>query len=327
MKKWKETKEVVFHLGEELAAGRTAVLATITHIEGSTYRRPGAKLLIREDRSSVGNISGGCLEHDVVEHAMAIMKDRESRSVSYDTDGEDDVWGLGLGCKGQVRIFLRPFDAKDMDLIEQALAMLRARESFTIYTQLEGEKRGLMEIGPAQPRSGEIAMWADSLVPPPKVLLCGGGDDSSALSCLATDLGFHVTISDHRPANVDQSDYPKGTELRIEVPEQLTESLDSETYVVIKMHSFRWDRAWFEKVYESSVPYIGILGSRERRDEICARIPAACCADRVYGPAGLDIGAEGAEQIALSIMAEIMAIWGHREVGHLRDAARAIHQV
>ncbi len=356
MKHWQETYRVFEEIARLSAEGRPSALAMIVRLEGSAYRQPGAKLLIRDDGTMIGNVSGGCLENDVREMGLKAMRTGAPQMPHYDTSGNEDIiWGMGVGCNGKVDILVIPFTAAG-DVVQSVRDFLKGDEPFAISAviapreragrllvsgrggnigtagdaaldaeaaagaarQLAGRKSGLHACG-------DVQVFTEVLLPPPDAVIIGAGDDSIPLVRLAAECGFRVTLVDHRPAFLTKDRFPDAIRLVQARPEDsvaLPSSAD--TLVVVKAHILVQDRAWVGRFAATRVPYIGLLGSRSRREDIVSGLTPEQ-RSRVYGPVGLDLGAEGPEQVAVSIVAELMAAWSKRVPGHLRDRKQGIH--
>ena len=169
-------------------------------------------------------------------------------------------------------------------------------------------------------------VFADVLAPPPRLVVCGAGDDSRPLVVYASDSGYAVTVVDHRAAFLSSDRFPAARRLVALRPEDDPAALgiDPDTAVVIQTHSFAHDREWLRHVLRTDASYIGLLGPRARMDQILRQIGAQD-SRRVYGPVGLDLGAEGPEQIAISIVAELLAVRADTRPKHLRGRGAAIH--
>lgn len=339
MKNWNETADIFDRLALLHTQMCPAALATIVSISGSTYRRPGAKLLIEADGKMLGNVSGGCLEEDVREAALQVIGGGVPRSVRYKTsDDEGQVWGLGLGCNGEVEIFIQP--APPLELVHEVRSRLEGDEPFAVATRLsDGEGMGEAMVVSRDRAGGRFAeqdsgvdteggatWFTDVLRPPPHLVVCGAGDDALFLVRLASDTGFRVTVCDHRSAYATAERFPGAYRIVVGRPEDGLDDVraTSDTYAVVKTHSLQHDRAWIERFLGTPVPYIGLLGPRARRDDILHGVPEGE-RHRVYGPVGLDLGSEGPEQIALSIVAEVLAVRMGRKGKSLRRRTEPMH--
>jgi xanthine dehydrogenase accessory factor len=359
-KNWKETADIIDRVAQLDSLSRSAAIATVVRIAGSAYRRPGAKLLVEDDGRTVGGVSGGCLEADVCGVALAVMRTRIPRVLHYDTGADDQtVWGLGLGCYGSVDVFVQPVDAPGVrDTLHAVRGLLNRDDPFAICTVIDGPldvgrsvivgTEGVLAVstGP-QGLDDDLTrfagdcltlrtsrlhsvdsrlVFAEVLVPPPRLVVCGAGDDSRPLVAYASDSGYAVTVVDHRVAFLSSDRFPAARRLVALRPEDdpATLGIGSDTAVVIQTHSFAHDRAWLSYVLRTDASYIGLLGPRARTDRILHQIRAQD-SRRVFGPVGLDLGAEGPEQIAISIVAELLAVRADHKPKHLRDRRMAIH--
>lgn len=360
MKHWQETSRILQLLARLAEQGRGAALATVVHIRGSAYRRPGAKMLIEDDGAMAGSVSGGCLEADVREVALSVIRDGVPQLLHYDTGSDDETpFGLGLGCYGAVDIFVQRATAPDLlETSRRMIPLMEGDDAFAISTIVCGATalgRSVVVTRNGKPigSTGDanldsmIAARADDFLgtgisqlhdldahrvftevqlPPPSLLVIGAGEDARPLVASASDVGFRVTVVDHRPAYLSPSHYPSGTRLvKARSDSNLFDlPLGPRTYAVVKTHSLEHDREWVRRLLASDVPYIGVLGSRARIDDVLRELGAEEN-DRVFGPVGLDLGADGPEQIAVSVVAELLALLSGREQGHLRSREGAMH--
>ncbi len=359
MKHWKETAEILRRFVELAEAGRQAAVATVVRIKGSAYRRPGAKFLVEDDGHTSGSVSGGCLEADVRESALEAMRIGAPRLIHYETGSDDrTVWGLGLGCNGSVDIFVQPgAEGEALETVRRAAELLAGDDAFTVSTAVKGpaagraivlSAQGVLAGSTADPELdremireardvlarrastlraiGASEVFTEILVPPPNLVLFGAGDDAIPLCAYASSAGFRVSIVDHRAAYLSADRFPGAARLVLRRPEDGTASLPvgPSDFAVVKTHSFGHDREWTRLLLASGVSYIGLLGPRARSQEIQNRVGAPATG-RIYGPVGLDLGADGPEQVALSIVAELLAVKSEREPWPLREKEGAIH--
>jgi xanthine dehydrogenase accessory factor len=361
MSHWKETAEILSRLAELKAAGRRAALATVVHIVGSAYRRPGAKFLIEETGETLGSVSGGCLEADVREIAKGVLETEEPSLRHYSTGADEDiVWGLGLGCNGLVDVFIQPATEGPLAALADRLRTLLAGDSpFVAATVVAGEGLGALlvaapdgtvygslgspdldaaavEHARALTSAGRSAVqtlvrrriFFEVLPPPPHLIVAGAGDDARPLVAFAADVGFRVSVLDHRPALLSPEWFPRAARLVVARPEDQGVDLPpaARSAAVVKAHSLAIDREWARRLLAAGVPYVGMLGPRARTESILREIGAAPAdAERVYGPVGLDLGADGPRQVALAIVAELLAFIAGREPRHLAERREAIH--
>lgn len=323
MKVWNETARVYGELTQRLAAGESAAVATLIRLEGSSYRRPGAKLLITQEGTLVGNVSGGCLEEDLRERGRRVQQTGQPERVHYDTGADENVvWGLGLGCKGRLDLWLQPFRPGDpVNTVAELLERLRGQTPFLLKLCMPS---GRLEF----PATAEAAHedFVEQLDPPPELVVVGAGEDARPVVRLAAEAGFRVTVVDHRSAFLNEARFPAAWRRVQARPEGGLGDLPAhgQVLVVLMTHTLALDRAWAALWSATAVPYLGLLGPQARRAEISRHL-AESAQDRLYGPVGLDVGAEGAEQIAVSLVAELLAVRAGRSGGHLRARAAPLH--
>ena len=337
MKHWRETAEIVERAIALASARRRAALATVVRIEGSSYRRPGAKFLIEDDGQTLGGVSGGCLEADVRDIGLQVIHTGAPKLLHYDT-GTDDrtVWGLGLGCNGSVDIFVQPAtESRTLDSLREIRTRLQGASGFAIVTTIEGRADvGRMTIAdaPARDARSRVATtdsqteFTEILHPPPELIVCGAGDDSRPLVVCASEAGFAVTVIDHREAFLAPSRFPLAKSRLQMRPEDGLGALTvaPRTLVIVKTHSFVNDRDWLHAFLGTRASYIGLLGPRARASELLGLL-GVDADERVFAPVGLNVGADGPEQIAISIVSELLAVLARQQPGHLREKRLAIH--
>jgi xanthine/CO dehydrogenase XdhC/CoxF family maturation factor len=360
LKHWQETREIVRRVVDLGRDGRTCAVATVTRIEGSAYRRPGAKLLIESDGSVCGGVSGGCLEEDVREVGLRVLRSGAARLQHYATGSDESrVWGLGLGCDGNIEILVQPVSSEAAcGPWAEVQELLEGNSPFALATLFTPAAGGaLLAVGPrgriagglgdpdvdaeaeaqgmAAIRSGRAPFWrlagssmvfTEVLAPPLKLVVCGAGEDAKPLVAFAAAAGFRVCVADSRAAYVTAQRFPDAWKLLPVHPEADAEEMpgDAQTYAVVMTHSLERDTMWVRRLLEADVPYVGLLGPRARTRKLLHEIGTSG-SERVFGPVGLDLGAEGAEQVALSIVAELLAVRSGRDPRHLRERQAAVH--
>lgn len=361
MKQWMETRQVLDRLDALLLDGRRAALATVVRVRGSAYRREGAKMLVAEDGSSTGNVSGGCLELDVREIAVAVARSGQAQLRTYCSAADEvSAWDLGLGCEGQVEIFVEP--VREARAYERG--RLDGRAPFAVCTVVAGSpdsvgrrmaatsvaiegslgtttfdarvaQRARQLVG--QGRSSleqfdDVTVFVESLLPPPQIVICGAGDDARPLAQCAASVGFQVIVVDRRGGLLAEGRFP--TEVtRVESDgERLLErvAVDSTCYAVVMTHNFADDQAYLRALLATPALYVGILGPRRRTERLMAHVGRQLALDdtkraRLYGPVGFDVGADGAEQVALAVLAEILSVHAGKDGRPLRDRRSSIH--
>lgn len=386
------------HLG---ASGRPGALATLVRTWGSTYRRPGARMVIGPEGPLAGTLSGGCLEGDVSEIAQRVVQSRRPVLVRYDLS-EDQVWSLGLGCGGGVEVLIEPLepervreavavghvdDARRLpqplnpeSLVVAGLAGLAAGATVAVITAFslpegvsgaqgpgswelaglarmalwrqEGELRVVGSLGDEQltawafeegrrrmaggpapkgvvvaPVAGEPQVFVDLLQPAPRLLVLGAGHDAVPVVQMAAAAGFRVVVADPRPAFATVHRFPGAERVLVcepaDTPEQVP--LTPRDYVLVMNHHKQRDRESLQAWWQGPPEYVGILGPRRRTEEMLQELGIQPAPPRLYFPVGLDLGAETPEEIALSIVGEMLAHRNGRRGGPLRERPGSIH--
>ncbi|MDH3532156.1 MAG: XdhC family protein [Gammaproteobacteria bacterium] len=271
------------------------VLATVFETRGSTYSKAGAQMLINADGVFRGMLSGGCLEGDLAVRARVVLESGDAQIASYDLANDDELWGLGVGCDGLMRILLQPLRPEDDYAPFAAIAdVLRGHQARQFTIPYEGGS------------PGELVFVVE---PPPQVLVLGAGLDAEPLVRIASELGWRCTVVDHRPAYIDSGNFTDAVATHCIAADELANNLDLSRYrmAIVMSHHLGSDRSYLTQLAETDMRYIGLLGPVNRRKRLLAEIgPAASkLEDRLHGPAGLDIGGRGPEVIALSIVAQM----------------------
>ena len=362
-----ETQEVLRTLSEHSRRGRPAALATIFEVKGSTYRRPGARLLVSEDGELVGNLSGGCLEGEVEEVAREVMESGEPRVVHYDLTADDEVvWGWGLGCNGAISVFIEPaanaYGIADALRIavekEQPVVLATVLESATdgvapgarllvsedeVQGSLGSERADAVALDSAREALGSgrslterakgFRVFFEVIDPPLRLVLCGAGHDAIPLVRLGAGLGWRVVVVDDRAPMLSRERFPEAAAFIECAPGGVAEAaaIDGRTYVVVMSHNFLRDKDYLRSLLTSPAAYVGMLGPKARLQRLLddlraddVEIPTDL--DRIHGPAGLDVGGEGPDEIAAAILGEVLAVSRGRSGGFLRERSGPIHE-
>lgn len=320
-----EISRILAALGS--AAGQPAALATLVKVEGSSYRRPGARLLLLPDGTRLGSISGGCLEEDVMERARRVLASGSPELAVYDTTAENDlVWGVGLGCQGVVRVLLERIPAERPSWIGALRVNLHERRD----TSLIVNQTGTRLAGDAAVANGD---FHETIPAPPALLICGAGDDARPLAQMAKDTGWHVTVADARAAYASQARFPEADLiLSAPIPELVTKlRFDARTFAVVMTHRYADDREFLRALLPRDFAYLGQLGPRVRTDRILNELKTDglvltdAALAKLHAPVGLDLGGSTPETVALAILAELQTRLAARTPGHLRDRPGPIH--
>jgi xanthine/CO dehydrogenase XdhC/CoxF family maturation factor len=323
------------------------VLATVYDTLGSTYSKAGHRIVIAANGDYQGLVSGGCLEGDLAERARRVLDERRALAVTYDLrDEADELFGLGIGCNGLIRVFLQPLFAEtDYEPFASIAECLLDARGAAVATLIEGRREDGIAGGTLIRSRGEtlrrwqvdeaalarLARGCDEalaagraryvvddlggvlyapLKPVPRLLVLGAGLDAIPLVDLASDLGWLVTVADHRPGYVARGGFEQAVHALVVDPAALGESLELDSFdaVVVMSHHLGTDRAYLAALAGIDLDYLGVLGPPARKQRLIEELgDAGRELTHLRGPVGLDIGADSPESIALSIVAELQA--------------------
>ncbi len=343
-------------------ADAPAALATLARVRGSSYRRPGARLLLAADGGRTGAISGGCLEDDVLLRARAVVAGGAAQAVTYDTTAENDlIWGVGLGCHGVADLVVERLDgdpawaeclrgafARHSDAAVAVAFQTGEIKSLGTRAALSGDgrqfwgddalraglERAVVQRASHHANVGDAELFFEFMPRPARLVIFGAGEDARPLCRMATELGFEVSVGDLRPAWLTEERFPDAAELFAATPEAVDPGiwLDEHTFVVVMTHHYVHDVPLLRGLLPRPLAYLGLLGPKQRAEKILADLAAAgvvvtpAMRDRLHAPIGLDLGAESPEAVALAILAEIQAMLAGRDGRPLRERGGPIHE-
>jgi xanthine dehydrogenase accessory factor len=365
---WSVPESAVLHsVRAALDGDGRGVLATVIDVEGSAYRRPGAKMVIPEDGAGVGHITAGCLEDEVQAIAAEVLAAGEPRVETYDLrpEAEDDVWGLGVGCNGVIEVLLEPIDESYRAVVDAhddgrdvgVVTVVDAEDETAVgarayydaadgsFALTDGFPDGLADrvrdavadlAAQGRARSFEldgVTVFVDGIAAPSDLVVLGTGHDVGPITELGAQAGFRVTVLGFRGTSATAERFPAADEVRSTSPARLSEAFefDADTHAVVATHNYVDDRIAIDELLQTDAAYVGLMGPHERFEEMLEDFEAEgrefseAELDRIYTPVGLDLGGGSPHQIALSIVAEAMAVANGREPGHLRDREGTIH--
>lgn len=339
----------------------SCILGTIVHTQGSTYRKPGARMLIMASGESIGMLSGGCLERDILAHCEQVFQSGESRLVTYDTGTEEDIrWGFGLGCDGAVQVLLEVLREDGlnplvglMDAGTQAIAtvfdsaladvpigarvvlghdqwvttaLTNAELVRAIAADCHRSSTTTYNIGPHQ-----IQVFVEVVQPMPQLTIFGAGRDVLPVVSLAKTLGWAARVVDCRGEVASRERFAQADAVTLTRREVLAEQVEilPSSIVVIMTHNYFDDVAILETVLPIQPRYVGILGSRSRSEKLVAELSSEmqALATQLHRPIGLDLGGETPEEIALAIVAEVQAVLHNRQGIFLKHRQEPIHSL
>ncbi|MFT2009472.1 XdhC/CoxI family protein [Pontibacter sp. 13R65] len=372
----KELEEIVRAYDLALLEHKQTALATVVHVQGSSYRRPGARMLVTEDGQLTGAISGGCLEGDALRKARHAMLHQKKMLITYDTSDEDDAKiGVGLGCNGIIQILIEPIAPEDPNNPIAFLKLfLRKRQVAVLVTlfslqrpatdqpgtclyvppsgpavgslpeaglreQLLQEARQVFENSASSTKTFELqditlTGFVELLRPPVSLVVIGAGNDAVPLTAMAALLGWKITVIDGRTNYATSIRFPAAHAVHVAKPEQVWDLLepDEQTVLVLMTHNYNYELALLRRLLSQQLPYVGVLGPKKKLDRMLQELeqeglqPSDEALSSLFGPVGLDIGAETSEEIALSILSEIKAVLSQKPGTSLRLKAGPIHQ-
>ena len=315
-----------------------AVLVTLVRVEGSSYRRPGARVLVSSRLGHAGTISGGCLEADVIRRAGWIARDSaaiERYAMSFDDTAEIP---FGLGCGGTVDLLFEPLASPEGVALMQAMEAALEGEEATVVSFLPGDGRGLRRM--ILDARGEVVFASEGLKPekiacargltageefegrfverlsaPQRLFVLGAGDDAQPLIRMAALLGWTVLVADGRAQLAQARRFPDADKvIALRAGAEFELKIDARDAVVVMTHSYEQDRDLLVRILPLAPRYLGLLGSRHRSSLLITEaatmlgVTVDSCSERLYAPVGMDLGGDGPEAVALAIVAEVQAV-------------------
>lgn len=336
-----EFKEIIQHAIINQQKGLKNVLASVVFLEGSSYRKPGVRMLISEDLSTVGAVSGGCVEKEIIHRAKSVFVDNKAKIITY--DGR-----YRLGCEGILYILIEPFFVEN-EFINRLSNAIKNRESIEINSFFIKEDEtsgnfGSQIIFPTQEtfsfqtnslsaKKNEWEVFTQILKPAFKLLIIGGEHDAVKLCTIASNLGWEIDVITSAKDPKTLKDFPGANSVIGESPENIQfENIEENTAIVIMNHSYVQDLKYVMQLSNYRPKYIGILGAPKRGERLFNELfelkpdVSPDFLDAIYTPAGLHLGAQTPEEIAVSIIAEIMSVFNKKEPFSLRNLRGKIHQ-
>lgn len=319
---------------------RRVALATVVETWGSAPRRVGAKMAVTSDMAMVGSVSGGCVETAVIEEALNGLEDGKPRLLTFGVS-DDEAWDVGLTCGGKISVFVEPLDVKWWKAVADDV---RSNHIAATITVLEGDAAGQKalvdasgDIEYASPAldaqvSATFAQAADSRLqsgrteaaaqpvmvdlhqPRPHLIIIGGVHVAMPLQKFAREVGFRVSLVDPRQVFATQERFPEVDSISHSYPDKALPQLglDKNTYIAVLTHDPKIDDKALITALPTNVPYVGVLSSSRTHEKRLQRLAETGLTqaqmDRIRTPIGINIGAQTPEEIALCILAEIVAV-------------------
>ena len=319
--------------------GLKSVLATVVALDGSSYRKPGVRMLIAEDGTMTGAVSGGCVEKEVLVQAQPVFASNRAKIMTY--DGR-----YRLGCEGILYILLEPFELEDLQ--EIFAANFDQRKGFVIDSFFEKEEIESFEMGSVvhfedgttasfSPHrevreNRELLIFRQEMKPLFRILIIGAEHDAVQMCSAASLLGWEVEVIASPKDPRTKANFPGAAQVLHITPQEAKDlDMDAETAVILMNHNYATDLKFLLSLKDKDPVYIGLLGAVKRREQLFNELielhPEIDDAflDRIHGPAGLDIGAITPQEIAVSIIAEILALIRKKEAWSLRRKQDKIH--
>jgi xanthine dehydrogenase accessory factor len=362
----KELNDIIKSYDTAVMLNKQTALATVVKVDGSSYRRPGARMLITEDGQMTGAISGGCLEGDALRKAQFAIFQQQNKLVVYDTTDDDDLkFGVQLGCNGIVYILFEPVKPEDANNPINLLKKVTQYRQDTMLITVFNENNNAVQKGTCCAVNEAESFCSDdemsSLIDESKLLLrqrktvikdrttssvlyqfippstqlviVGAGNDAQPLVEMAFLLGWNIVVIDGRPVYATKNRFPKASKISLTKPAEILSAvnIDEQTAVILMTHNYNYDLAALEQLINTNCKYIGALGPKRKLDKMFNDLKekgimiSEEMMHSIYGPVGLDIGAETSEEIALSVLSEIKAVFSEREGSPLKERTTEIH--
>lgn len=314
------------------------VLATVVAVDGSSYRGAGVRMLVLENDNSIGAISGGCVEKEVVRQSKSVFDTGTSKLMTY--DGR-----FRLGCEGTLFVLLELF-SPELNDVAKIKKTIEERKTFVINSHFDfDEKKAqngsvlqlsnseIIPLGNFQSaKESECERFSETLQPCFRLVIVGTEHDSASLCLQASNLNWEVLVVAAPNSKKEIQDFPGATNLiKMTSEEFVISNIDQQTAFVLMNHNYAKDLLYLKALKNTAPCYIGLLGPSKRKEQMLSAFieyhfeVEDTFLDCIYGPAGLDIGSETPAEIANSIISEIIAVTRNKKVNHLQDKKGAIH--
>ena len=337
-----EFKKIIYEYRQAKDRGIKSVLATVVDLDGSSYRRPGVSMLLLENGKKVGAVSGGCVEKEVVLQAKSVFESNIPKMMTY--DGR-----YRLGCEGVLYILIEPFNPNE-PFLKAFENCLKKRSSFKLhsfYKKSEEDFKGLgtvVDFGkgnqyPVQhdfdlafAQKSDLHVFQQKMNPCFQLMVVGAEHDAFQLCAMASTAGWEVTIIGTPMEEKNIFDFPGAHAFFNQDPDEIDlKVIDEQTALLVMTHSYAKDLKYLLKLKDTNPIYLGLLGPSKRRERLLSDLLEHCPEvahtffDKIHGPAGLNIGAETPQEIAIAIIAEILSVTRNKKPMMLKDKTGGIH--
>jgi xanthine dehydrogenase accessory factor len=327
-----EARDVMQKMKQAWERNQPTSLLMITEVRGSAYRQPGAKMMMAADGQMFGTLSGGCLESDLFEWSKEAIRQNIPITRQYDLS-ENELWSLGIGCKGSLEILIVPVDPNDsfwqtvITVIQEdrpVSLILEIPTGIRVLLDQNGNGWGDLAQIPDEVRQqaldrtfqrtraevislGNRRFVIDTMRPSERLIVAGAGHDAVPLVSVAAQVGFRVTVLDPRKDFNNAFRFPEASHMVVE-PSEADPAVFHDSWWIIMNHQQSRDEASLALALKSNPRFIGVLGPLSRTQEMLANIGADLSSGPLHAPIGLDLGAETIEEVAISILSELMMV-------------------
>jgi xanthine/CO dehydrogenase XdhC/CoxF family maturation factor len=345
------------------SSGTTSVLATVVHVEGSSYRREGARMLIDEYGYMTGAISGGCLEGDALKKALLALYKNQILLTTYDTTNEDDAkLGAQLGCNGIIDVLFEPIDYTDKNNPIEILQWAESNEDGSVvivhYSKISPNQGTINAFSPTygfknhdgipstlsldkdikqntyfSDNTNQTTYFFNYLKPKNHLIIVGAGNDGIIMTNLAQNLGWKVTVVDGRHTHATKERFGDSCQIYLGNAEEVISIVKFPKYTAIALmsHNFQYDLIAMSKLINfTDLPYIGLLGPKKKFEKMKEHLHKmeiyTINVDHIFAPMGFDIGAETPSEIALSTLAEMTSVLNQKSGVSLKFKNSRIHE-
>ncbi|GAA3612286.1 XdhC family protein [Flavivirga amylovorans] len=335
-----EFKDIVNQAEIADKKGIKSVLASVVSLDGSSYRKPGVRMLILEDGKMIGAVSGGCVEKEILLQSESVFKTGVSKMMTY--DGR-----YRLGCEGVLYILIEIFEPNNA-FKKAFFSALEERKSFEIRSYFDKKEALVSGIGSwvkikesifslqknrkKLKTKNSLSLFKQSMLPCFKLVIIGAEHDAVQLCKYAALTGWEVAIISGPSESKSIANFPGAKSFQAVSAENMeTISIDNQTAIVLMTHNFANDLRYLVQLKNTNPVYIGVLGPAKRREDLLSQFIEYCpevdhtFLDAIYGPAGLNIGSETPQEIAISIVSEILSVARKQDPISLSKKTGKIH--